>query len=155
MLRKPKRGSYQVEKIKTKWKESMKTNEKMMSMTNMMSMTMKRVNDRGCGKIFQCFRVLHTWGNIIRVFEPFISFLSITWTRPTLQPLNKALLEVLLIESTHLALMIFSFGLRRKTVQDYQAPLADIFKRQISQILKWPNFFSNPQTITLLTPNRK
>ena len=88
------------------------------------------------------FKVLHTWGNIIRVFVPFISFFSINWTRPTLQLLNKALLEVLLIESTHLALMIFSLELRRKIAQDYQALLADILKRQISQILKWPKFFS-------------
>ena len=81
-------------------------------------------------------------GKYHKGFEPFISFLSISWTRPTLQPLNKALLEVLLIESSHLALIIFSLGLRRKTAHDYQAPLADIFKRQISQILKWPKFFS-------------
>ena len=99
--------------------------------------------------------VLHTWGNIIRVFEPFISFLSITWTWPTLQLLNKALLEVILIESMHLALIIFTLGLRREISQDYQAPLANIFKRQISQILKWPKFFSQPQTLTLFASNQK
>ena len=31
MLRRPKRGSRQAKKIKTKWKESMETNEKMMN----------------------------------------------------------------------------------------------------------------------------
>ena len=76
-------------------------------------------------------------GKYHKGFKPFISFLSITWTRPTLQHLNKVLLEVLLIESTHLALIIFSLGLRRITAQDYQAPLANIFKREFSQILNW------------------
>ena len=94
-------------------------------------------------------------GKYHKGFKPFISFLSITWTRPTLQHLNKVLLEVLLIESTHLALIIFSVGLRRITAQDYQAPLANIFKRQISQILKWPKFFSQPQTLTLFASNQK
>ena len=111
-----------------------------------------RVNDGRCGKIFPCLNLKYcTLGIYHKVFEPFISFLSITWTRPTLQPLNKAVLEVMLIESTHLALMIFSLGLRRKTAQDYQAPLADIFHK----ILKWPKKFSKPQTLTLFAPNRK
>ena len=84
-----------------------------------------------------------------------MSFFLITWTWPILQPLNKTLLEVLLIKSTHLALMVFSLGFRRKIAQDYQAPLVDILKRQISRILKWPKFFSKPQTLTLFAPNKK
>ena len=90
-----------------------------------------RVSDGSCGKIIQYLNLKYcTLGKYHEGFEPFISFISITWTRPTLQPLNKALLEVLLIESTHLALIIFYLGLRRKIAQDYQAPLANIFKRQ-------------------------
>ena len=37
MLRRPKRGRCQAIKIKTKWKESMKTNEKMMYMTRILA----------------------------------------------------------------------------------------------------------------------
>ena len=98
----------------------MKTNEKMMNMTRILA----RVNDGRSGKNLPMleYKVYH------KGFEPFISFLSITWTRPTLQPLNKALLEVLLIESTHIALIIFPLGLRRKTTQDYPAPLANILQ---------------------------
>ena len=100
----------------------MKTNDKMMNMTRILA----RVNDGRSGKSLPMleYKVYH------KGFEPFISFLSITWTRPTLQPLNKALLEVLLIESTHIALIIFPLGLRRKTTQNYQAPLANNFKSQ-------------------------
>ena len=102
-------------------------------------------------------------GKYHKGFKPFISFLSITWTRPTLQLLNKDLLEVLLIKSTHLALIIFFLGLRRKTTQDYQAPLAVIFKRQNfanTQVtdfffLKAPNthFVCFEQKITLKRTN--
>ena len=76
------------------------------------------------------FKVLHAWGKYHQGFEPFISFLSITSTQPTIQPLNKDLLEVLLMVGTPLALIIFSHELRRKIAQDYQAPLTDIFQRQ-------------------------
>ena len=37
MLRRAKRGSRQAKKIKTKWKGSMKTNEKMMIMTRILA----------------------------------------------------------------------------------------------------------------------
>ena len=36
-LGRPKRGSHQAKKIKTKWKASMKTNEKMMNMTRILA----------------------------------------------------------------------------------------------------------------------
>ena len=92
-------------------------------------------------------------GKYHKGFEPFLSFLLITWTQPTLQPLNKDLLEVLLIESTHLALIIFSLELRRKITQDYQAPLADIFKRQnftSSQVTEKKKFLSSKHSLCLL-----
>ena len=91
-------------------------------------------------------------GKYHKGFEHFISFLSITWTRPTLQPLNKDLLEVLLIESTHLALIIFSPRLRRKTTQDYQASLANISKRQNftnSQVIDFFFFLSSKHSLYL------
>ena len=44
----------------------------------------------------------------------------------------------------------------KHTTQDYQTPLADIFKRQISQILKWPKFFIQaPNTHFFFAPNIK
>ena len=49
-----------------------------------------------------------------------------------LQLLNKDLFEILLIVDTHLSLITFSLGLKRRIVWDYQAPLADIFKNKIS-----------------------
>ena len=91
-------------------------------------------------------------GKYHKGFEPFIPFLSISWTRPTLQPLNKDPLEVLLIEGAPLALVIFSLGLRRKIAQDYQALLADIFQRQNftnSRVIDFFFFFSKLQTLTL------
>ena len=113
------------------------------------------VNDRRCGKIFQCLNLKYCihynlW------FEPFISFLSITWTRPTLQLLNKALLEVLLNESTYLALTIFSLGLRRKITQDYQATGWYLEKTNFTNSQVTQNFFfPDPQSFTLFAPNIK
>ena len=120
MLRRPKRGSCQAIKIKIKWKKSMKTNEKMMNMMRILAQEsmLEDVKKIIKNKNFQCLNLKYCiLGKYHKGFEPFISFLSITWTRPTLQLLNEALLEVLLIESTHWALIIFSLGLRRKLLK--------------------------------------
>ena len=154
MLRRPKRGSRQDKKIKTKWNESMKTNEKMMNMSRILAqVSIMEDVEKSSNAWIQSIAHLEKYHN---GFKPFISFLSITWTRLTLQPLNKSFLEVLLIESTHLALMIFSLGLRRKTTQDYQAPLANIFKRQNFQILKWlKKKNSKLQALNFFASNKK
>ena len=85
-----------------------------------------------------------------------MSFFLITWTWPTLQPLNKALLEVLLNESTYLALTIFSLGLRRKITQDYQATGWYLEKTNFTNSQVTQNFFfPDPQSFTLFAPNIK
>ena len=95
-------------------------------------------------------------GKYHKSFEPFISFLSISWTRPTLQLLNKDPLEVLLIEGAPLALVIFSLRLRRKIAQDYQALLADIFQRQnFTNSQETIFFFSKLQTLPLFASTKK
>ena len=95
-------------------------------------------------------------GKYHKSFEPFISFLSISWTRPTLQLLNKDPLEVLLIEGAPLALVIFSLRLRRKIAQDYQALLVDIFQRQnFTNSQETIFFFSKLQTLPLFASTKK
>ena len=58
----------------------MKTDKKMMNMTRILAQEsmMKDVKKKKKNLPMLEFKVLYTWGNIIRVFEPFISFLSIT-----------------------------------------------------------------------------
>ena len=66
----------------------------------------------------------------------YISFISNTWTRPTLQPMNKDLLQVLVVLGT--TLVIISLRLKRKKARDSQALLEKDLKKENSQIKSTP-----------------